>query len=61
MQEGAAGSALPGTTVSRAVAEDAVAVGESRSRSRSRSRFWARSRSLLGSVAALWFSGEAIA
>ena len=38
MQEGAAGSALPGTTVSRAVAEDAVAVGESRSRSRSRSR-----------------------
>ena len=61
MQEGAAGSALPGTTVSRAVAEDAVAVGESRSRSRSRSRFWARSRSLLETVAALWFSGEAIA
>jgi hypothetical protein len=40
VQEGAAGSALPGTTVSRAVAEDAVAVGESRSRSRSRSRVW---------------------
>ncbi len=61
MQEGAAGSALPGTAVSRAVAEDAVAVGESRSRSRSRSRFLARSRSLLESVAALWFSGESIA
>ncbi len=45
MQEGAAGSALPGTTVSRAVAEDAVAV----------------SRSLFESVAALWFSGEALA
>ncbi len=53
MQEGAAGSALPGTTVSRAVAEDAVGVGESRSRSKSRSRVWARSRSLLESVAAL--------
>ncbi len=61
MHEGAACSALPGTTVSRAVAEDAVAVGESRSRSKSRSRFWARSRSLFESVAALWFSGEAIA
>jgi hypothetical protein len=61
VQEGAAGSSLPETTVSRAVAEDAVAVGESRSRSKSRSRFWARSRSLLESFAALWFSGEAIA
>ncbi len=61
MQEGAAGSALPGTTVSRAVAEDAVAMGESRSRSKSRSRLRARSRSLLESVAALWFSREAIA
>jgi hypothetical protein len=61
VKEGAAGSALPGTTASRAVAEDAVAVGESRSRSKSRSRFWARSRSLLKSVEALWFSGEAIA
>jgi hypothetical protein len=61
VKEGAAGSALPGTTVSRAVAEDAVAVGESRSRSKSRSRFWARSRSLLESVAVLWFSGEATA
>jgi hypothetical protein len=61
VQEGAAGSALPGTTVSRAVAEDADAVGESRSRSKSRSMFWARSRSLLESVAALWFSGEAMA
>ena len=61
MQEGAAGAAVPGTTVSRAVAEDAVGVGESRSRSKSRSRVWARSRSLLESVAALWFSGEAIA
>ncbi len=61
MQEVAAGSALLGTTVSRAVAEDAVAVGESRSRSKSRSRLRARSRSLLESVAALWFSGEAIA
>jgi hypothetical protein len=59
VKEGAAGSALPGTTVSRVVAEDAVAVGESRSRSKSRSRFWARSRSLLESVAALWFSREA--
>ncbi len=58
MQEGAA---VPGTTVSMAVAENAVAVGESRSRSRSRSRLRARSRSLLKSVAALWFSGEAIA
>ncbi len=48
MQEGAA---APGTTVSRAVAENAVAVGESRS----------QSMSLLESVAALWFSGEAIA
>ncbi len=61
MQEGAAGAAVPGTTVSRAVAEGAVAVGESRSRSRSSSRLRARSRSLLESVAALWFSGEAIA
>jgi hypothetical protein len=61
VKEGAAGAALPGTTDSRAVAEDAVAVGESRSWSKSRSRFWARSRSLLESVAALWFSGEAIA
>ncbi len=52
MQEGAAGVAVPGTT---AVAENAFAVGESRSRSRSRFR------SLLESVAALWFSGEAIA
>jgi hypothetical protein len=55
VQEGAAG---PGTT---AVAENTVAVVESRSRSRSSSRLRARSRSLLGSVAALWFSGEAIA
>ncbi len=55
MQEGAA---VPGTT---AVAENAVAVGESRSLSRSRSRLRARSRSLLESVAALWVSGEAIA
>ncbi len=47
MQEDAAGCAHPGTTVSRAVAEDTVGVGESRSRSKSRSRFWARSRSLL--------------
>jgi hypothetical protein len=61
VQEGTAGSALPGTAVSRAVAEDAVAVGESRSWPRSRSRFWARSMSLLESVAALWFSGESIA
>jgi hypothetical protein len=51
-------AAVPGTT---AVAENAVAVGESRSGSRSRSRLRARSRSLLVSVAALWFSGEAIA
>ncbi len=58
MQEGAAGAAVPGTT---AVAENSVALGESRSRSRSRSRLRAKSRSLLGSVAALWFSGEAIA
>ncbi len=55
MQEGAA---VPETT---AVAENAVAVGESRSRSKSRSRFLAKSRSLLESVASLWFSGEAIA
>ncbi len=47
MQEGAAGAAVPGTTVSWAVAENAVAVGVSRSRSRSRSRLRARSRSLL--------------
>ncbi len=38
MQEGAAGAALPGTTVSKAVAEDADAVGESRSRSKYVSR-----------------------
>ncbi len=61
MKEGAAGSALTGTTVSKAVAEDAIAVGESRSRYKSRSRLRARSRSLLGSVAALWFSGDVIA
>ncbi len=38
VQEGAAGAAVSGTTVSRAVAEDAVAVGESRSRSKYVSR-----------------------
>jgi hypothetical protein len=53
VKEGAAGAALQGTT---AVAENAVAVGESGSRSRSRSMLRARSRSVLGSVAALWFS-----
>ncbi len=47
-QEGVAGAAVPGTTVSSAVAEDAVAVGESRSRSKSRSR--ARIRSLFESL-----------
>jgi hypothetical protein len=51
------GAAVPSTT---AVAENAVAMVDSRSQSKLTSRLRARSRSLLESVVALWFSGEAI-
>jgi hypothetical protein len=55
VEEAAAVTAVPGTAIPSAVAEAAVAVGQSNSRTKSRSRSRARSRSWLQSSAATAF------